>query len=47
MAQSDETVALGAEIAAFDMLEAAGYQGALEGSWVWKELHEVSPHDIC
>jgi electron-transferring-flavoprotein dehydrogenase len=39
--QSEETVAQGAEISAFGMLEATAYQSALEGSWVWQELHEV------
>jgi len=39
--QSDETIALGSEMSAFQAVEAAGYQTAMEGSWVWKELTEV------
>lgn len=39
--QSEESVALGSELATFEAVEATGYQTAIEGSWVWKELTEV------
>ena len=39
--QSEETVALGSEMAKFETVEVSGYQKAMESSWVWKELTEV------
>jgi electron-transferring-flavoprotein dehydrogenase len=40
-AQSDKSVSDGEEASSFESIEPASYQTALEGSWVWSELHKV------